>query len=119
MPCCIAYIGDLEGGHFQWDGGNWSGNSPPHISCSFPDSSNACYFLWDLIDKGHFKEAQQTDWGCSVAKVTKQEILDFLHLYYGDKVKHPEKFWSSEDRKCMESVLKAIAALEDGKLYGL
>ena len=83
MPFLDVYIGNLSDPSFHWDGGNWSGNVPTPLSPFFPQGHTDRSVLIDRIASGAY-EGKQTDWGGHVAKVTKQQIKDFIEEQYSD-----------------------------------
>lgn len=119
MPYLDVFVGDLESPDFKWEGGNWGGNSPSPLGLYFPNSRKAWYFLEGRFDEKFYKDAKQTDWGCDVARVTKAEIREFVHAFYGEKVEHPELFSDPDDQRRMKDLLDRIEELDDRKLYGL
>jgi len=87
-----VYIGDLADGPdpFDW-GGDWNiGNCPPVKSPHFPHPGGGMTgehrhsLVIVGIRDGRF-EGQHVDWGASVAKVSKAEILKFIAEVYGDE----------------------------------
>jgi len=76
-----VYIGDLGDASFRWDGGDWNGNVPVPISPFFPEGGRVWAALVDRIDDGTY-DGKQTDFGGYVAKVTKQQIIQFIHEQY-------------------------------------
>jgi hypothetical protein len=63
-------------------GGDWSGNTAPMISPYFPpgDAHNR---LFQKIQRGEYS-GKQVDWGAWAARVSKQQILDFIEETYRD-----------------------------------
>ena len=87
-----VYIGELSTGSDPLDwGGDWNGNVPDAKSPMFPPhgigslSEDPFSQLIDRISSGKF-QGKQVDWGGWAAKVTKEEILDFIaEVYQGDE----------------------------------
>jgi len=78
-----VYIGDLSDPRFHWDEGDWNANVPTRLSPFFPDGSRVRAALLNRIADGTYI-GKQTDFGGHVAKVTKQQIIDFIQEQYGD-----------------------------------
>src|ERR1035437_2205434 len=87
-----VFIGELSDGADPLDwGGNWNGNVPQAVSTTFPPHGGGMLGglpfsqLQDRISSGKF-QGKQVDWGGWAAKVTRQEILDFIaEVYLGDE----------------------------------
>jgi hypothetical protein len=87
-----VFIGELSSGADPLDwGGDWNGNVPDAKSPMFPPHGGGSlqeYPFSQLIDRissGRF-QGKQVDWGGWAAKVTKQEILDFIaEVYRGNE----------------------------------
>lgn len=79
MTSFDLYIGDLDDPKFHWDGGDWNGNSPRgatdvHVNVNrftFGEFTN-------MIDAGELP-GKKTDWGCWVARLTREEIEAVLN----------------------------------------
>ena len=94
MTSFDLYIGDLDDPNFHWEGGGWNGNSPR--------GATDVHVGVDRFTFGKFTNkinCKQTDWGCWVARLRREEI---------------------------EAVLSdlgvtglSVEMLEDGKMYGL
>jgi len=76
-----VYIG-YNDDSFSWDNGNWSGNIPRNGSAGFPVPA-PFNVLIDKIQAGEY-DGKQLDWGSWGAKVSKQQIVDFIKEYYND-----------------------------------
>ncbi len=99
MTSFDLYIGDLDDPKFHWKGGDWNGNSPRgatdvHVSV---DRFTFGKFTKKIGSGG--LPGKQTDWGCWVARLKREEI---------------------------EAVLSdlgvtglSVEMLEEGKMYGL
>lgn len=111
-----VYIGNLEddSGAFSFEGGDWSGNSPPVIVPLFPPATGYGEPFFTLKERIHSRryEGRQTDWGCWVAKVFKSEIRDFIHEVYRIP---PE----SAAPRYLKELLAIVETLDDTKVYGL
>ena len=67
---------------FKWENGNWNGNTPRNRGPWFPEKAP----FWPLIEKieaGKY-EGKQLDWGAYGAKVTKDQVVEFIQEQYGD-----------------------------------
>jgi hypothetical protein len=101
---------------------NPAGGTPMGIGPRFPCTTNgrAWYEVIWRIDDGRFKEWIQTDWGCWIAKVTKAQLLAFIHEIYADVIADPNSTaprpvtWAE-----VEDILRAAAELDDNTFYGL
>jgi len=83
MTCYDAYIGDLGDPTFRWEDGNWNGNMPRRLGPLFPSIDHASlnrFYEWAESEDCTFR---QTDWGCHIAKVDRQQLLRFMDYYYG------------------------------------
>lgn len=123
MSVFQMYIGDLDDPDFVWDPDDETyqiGNAPRAIGQNLPFSRGLGYMAFNLINKigaGEY-EGRQVDWGCWVARVTRAQIVDFIHEYY--------VWWQLYDRhddadsfdECAE-ILKCVINLDPGKYYGL
>ena len=90
---------------FDFYGGDYSGNIPNRGKAPFlPEAHKLLEALWKMKDNGEY-EARQLDWGAWGAKMTKQELSDFVEAFYG-KDKEPE-------------VREYIQGLEQDKAYVL
>jgi hypothetical protein len=86
MTICTVYVGDLNSPEFHWEGGDVNNNIPGRLSDEFPpfhEHYNVYFHAW-VRRTG--VECRQTDFGGWVARVTKQQILDFIaEGYAGDE----------------------------------
>ena len=108
MTYCSTYIGDLEDASFKWDGGDWSGNIPGNIGPPFPPAPkhyNAIFHEWVDISGVTCK---QTDFDGWVARVDRQQILDYIKYCYGD-----------DDSAEVQKLIEFVSGLDDSKIYGL
>jgi hypothetical protein len=88
MTSFDVYIGDLEGPDFKLKGGNWSGNFPQQLGPTFPPSSGMAPMdiylkVHALAESGKYP-SEQTDWGCWVVIMTRNELLKYIDRLYGD-----------------------------------
>lgn len=89
MTMCCVYIGDLNDSDFSWDAGNSGNNIPNRLSPDFPPASqfyNSDYHDWV---KAARVDCKQTDFGGWVAKVTKDQLMDYLTKTYSNKTGLP------------------------------
>jgi hypothetical protein len=110
-----AYVGRLDDPDFLWDGGDWSGNVPHRLSPFFPSTREPVF--WEVlrrIERGDY-EGKQTDWGGWVAKVTKQQLLEFMTDIYGA----PEQTTLNNAAHPLHELQQFIERLEDGGQYAL
>jgi hypothetical protein len=108
MTYCSTYIGDLDDTSFEWDVGDWNGNIPGRIGPEFPYAPkhyNAIFHEWVGISG---VTSKQTDFDGWVARVNKQQILDYIEYCYGADV--------TAD---LEKLLWFVNTLDDSKQYGL
>ena len=85
MTICEVYVGDLKDPGFKWQGGNWNCNIPARLSPIFPPlpgSYSRTYGAW-VSSAG--VESRQTDFGGHVARVTRQQILEFIAAGYASE----------------------------------
>ena len=75
-----VYVGFFDGSFDENDYSN-IGNSPKRQSPFFPDGSFAFRELKKRISDGAYV-GKQVDWGAWVAKVSKQQIKDFMSDMY-------------------------------------
>ncbi len=117
-----CYIGREPGPDetFSWEGGDWSGNQPPGIGAGrFPPSDcsqQPFAILQSRIYDGRY-EGKQTDWGCWVARASKEQILEFITDCYQDDTSHddPTRPYRYEGYR---SILEAANNLDpEGRYY--
>jgi len=77
-----VYVGFFDD-TFDWGGWSSVGNAPTRRSPFFPDGRKANDELQDRIKAGVY-EGRQVDWGAWVAKVNRQQILDFIKSVYSE-----------------------------------
>jgi hypothetical protein len=113
-----VYIGELSTGADPLDwGGDWNGNAPVRKSPFFPPSA-PFYKLKEMISSGKFP-GKQVDWGGWAARVSKQDILDFVaeayrgNTYYTDPNAMPHLYQD------MQTLMSYIHALPDDRSYAL
>ena len=122
MTACDVYIGDLDDPEFYWDGGDWNGNVPKPIASVFPPVGghyNECFHRW--VDESGV-ECRQTDFGGWVARVTRQQLVDYIEYCYGAESKYTDpdegQAWKHlVDR--LEKVRQEVASFDEGRLYAL
>lgn len=77
-----VYIGYFDE-NFQWDKIPPRGNAPKRRSPFFPYGSKQFSDLKARIQSGEY-EGKQTDWGAWVARVNKQQIVEFISDMYAE-----------------------------------
>jgi hypothetical protein len=82
MSVLDVWIGRLDDPKFHWDGGDWNGNLPRRVSPFLPTHA-PWYLLVRKIRNGEL-DGKQVDYGGFVARVTKQQIRDFVRECYAD-----------------------------------
>ncbi len=96
MPFFDVYIAELDDPHFSWELGEWTRNVPRPISPFFPPANGRepLRSVIDYIKKGVFK-GKQTDQNAWVARVTINELKQFLYDFYGDfnENKYHKEIW--------------------------
>jgi hypothetical protein len=108
MTYCSTYIGDLDDPKFSWEEGDWNGNIPRGLGESFPgylEHYNAQFKRWVVEADVTWK---QTDYGGWVAKVDKQQLLDFITYCYG-----------TDPKGRVQELIQFVNGLDDNKIYGL
>ena len=108
MTFCSTYLGDLEDPTFKWDGGDWNGNIPSSIGPIFPpepEHYNGRFHSW--VEKARVP-CKQTDFDGWVARVNKQQILEYISYCYGE-----------DDSARLRKLIKFVNTLDDSKIYGL
>jgi hypothetical protein len=88
MTSFDVYIGDLEGPDFKQKDGNWSGNFPQQLGPTFPACPDIAPMqiyseVHALFRSGKYP-SEQTDWGCWVVTMTRNQILKFIDHVYGE-----------------------------------
>jgi hypothetical protein len=113
MPFYDVYIGDLQDPTFHWEGGDWNGNVPHRLSPFFPPGylSGLKDSFWALITKieTNIFDRKQTDWGGWVARISKDQLLAFIHELYGDYEQSPS----------LEELRDYVTTLDPEKRYAL
>ncbi len=113
-----VHIGLLDDPKFSWEGGNWEDNTPSAISPLFPTAFGAFGELIDRIESGVY-EGKQTDWGAWVAKVSKQQILDFIEDSYAEDRNYTDPTYMPHLYEKMQELLRHVESLDDQKVYAL
>jgi hypothetical protein len=116
-----AYIGDLEDHNFKWTGGDWNGNVPRQLS---PTLVGCFWAIVRAIEAGRYP-GKQTDFGGWVAKVTRQQLLEFVQenleplRHEADSGQPPPEGYQGAHFERLQRVYAFLSTLEDGKLYAL
>ena len=108
MTYCSTYIGDLDCPGFEWEGGDWNGNIPGRVGPLFPPAVGHYHQKFHAWVNESGVVCKQTDFGGWVARVTRQQLLDFISYCYG-----PSK------TDAIERLIDFIGSLDDSKEYGL
>lgn len=89
-----AYIGNLDDPCFSWDtpAKGSETNSPRSLGPDFINAREACSLMWEK-GREQVYESKDTDWGTSVCRVTKKQLLEFIAELYGT---HSVLPWQSE-----------------------
>lgn len=117
MSYYSVYIGYMDN-TFDWDKGDWSGNTPNRRSPFFPPATPFDKVI-DKIDSGEF-EGKQLDWGAWGAKVNKEQIVNFIKESYGDSSGHN---WKRNQVafphliEQMDELISFINTLDDTSIY--
>jgi hypothetical protein len=120
-----VYIGELASGSdpLDWDG-DWNGNVPKVISPWFPPTGGISFpkhpfaQLIDRISTGKF-QGKQVDWGGWAAKVTKQEILDFITEVYGGDNCYTDPTVMPHLYEQMQTLTEYVNSLPEGGTFAL
>jgi hypothetical protein len=122
MTAFRVYIGDLEDPDFHWEGGNWSCNIPKSLTDNFPPgklgSSGTFFAIIKAIESGKYR-GKRTDWGASVARVNKQQIIDFISERFAGDPAYEDKSEMPHLRERLQLVVSQVRALDPKKEYGL
>jgi hypothetical protein len=113
MTVCETYVGDLDAPPFSWDGGDWNSNCPQAISTLFPPQRSHYNAAFHAFIKEHDLEFRQTDYGCWVARVTRDQIVEFIASTYEGCDDLP---WV---RETLPKIRQQVVGLNPTKLYAL
>jgi hypothetical protein len=120
VPICVVYVGDLEDPNFSWDGGDWNGNAPRHLSPDFPPTFGPTYGPWSIIYR-RIRDGQlpgrQTDWGAWVAPVTGREVVAVVEELYGDGYPMGDTF--PHLQAALDRLLRWLESIDPARLYAL
>jgi len=130
------YIASPDVPNFSWEQSD-NPYDPKIIGHKVPESREAFFLLKEKIDEGIYPYVM-TDWATWVAKVNKQQIIDFFKQLYGANFMHPEHGpiakWKLKlkerpdqfernrlkvDIESMSELLQTIQDLDDEKDYAL
>lgn len=114
MDVYIGYFDDF----FNWDGWSDVGNAPRRQSPFFPAGRKANWELQDRIKAGVY-EGRQVDWGAWVAKVNKQQILDFIADTHTEADKASWENWSPHLKRDYDELIAFVEALDPETYYAL
>lgn len=118
MSYLDVYIGDLGDPSFKWDGGNWNGNVPTRLSPFFPEGARVWRVLINQITNGAY-DGKQTDFGGFVARVTKQQIEDFIAVQYSNHDWYMPSGPMRHMYEQFEELRQFVANLDADKKYAL
>ena len=121
----FVYIGDLDHFHTVPEGeSSWSGNFPEQIGPSFVQTPGDVSMFFEVRDlaMSDDNEGKQTDWGCWVAIVTPDQILNLLDKWYGEgPIEIPE--WMKKQKRGKnrkdDDIRLFVRSLDQNKRYGL
>jgi hypothetical protein len=111
-----VYVGFFDGS-FDENGYSNIGNSPKRQSPFFPDGSFAFRELKKRISDGAYV-GKQVDWGAWVAKVSKQQIKDFMSDMYTDGSCFEQEH-NAHIKKDYLELIAFVADLDDEGEYAL
>jgi hypothetical protein len=116
-----VFVGELSEGDDPLDwGGDVNGNLPKVRGPYFPPQGSGAPFsrLRRKIASGEFP-GKQVDWGAWAAKVSKEQILDFIdEVYRGDNWYVDPTIMAHLFTK-MEELMAYVRSLPDGRSYAL
>jgi hypothetical protein len=119
MPICVVYVGDLDDPRFSWEGGDWNGNAPRHLSPDFPPTGPP-YGPWSIVYR-RIKEGElpgkQTDWGAWVAKVTGGEVTALVDELYGDGYPMGASF--PHLQRALDDLLRWVQTIDPARVYAI
>ena len=123
-----VFIGEIDVPGFSWEksdaDGEYGAVEPRSVSDSFPESYDDFSELRDRMEDGRYV-TKPIDWGTWAAKVSKQEIIEFLKDQYGDDIMEEESAYikSRSEYKVYVEKTKGLIALvtqfDDNKTYAL
>ena len=105
MTVCVVYVGDLEDPKFLWDGGDWNGNVPARLSPEFPPMSGHYNEVFHSWVKAKGLTCEKTDFSGWVARVTKEQIFEFVAEAYRGSEKLPWVADRLSELKCFVETL--------------
>ena len=106
-----VFIGYLDDPDFHWDGGDWNGNIPHRKSPFFPNASQSFSAVIKKIKEGKF-EGKKVDWGGFVAKLTTDEIEQFLD----EQNQNDANEWT---QNTIKEIKEFLHTLDKNKQYAL
>jgi len=128
-----VYIAATDVPGFSWEQSNHPVD-PTKLGRLVPDAREAFFLLTDKINEGEYSYIM-TDWATWVAKVSKQQIIDFFKQLYGVNFMHPKYgYIAIRERKLkkqpdndflhidieeMSKLMQTIDTLDDKKTYAL
>ncbi|MGW8317110.1 MAG: hypothetical protein ACWGNV_16050 [Bacteroidales bacterium] len=131
-----VYIASPDVPGFSWKQSD-SSIEPKKIGPFVPESREAFFLLRDKMEEGIY-EYIMTDWATWVAKVSKQQIIDFFTELYGDGFMHwePEDVFEGKQKAdpyskrphidifdfeidAMVELIQLIQGLDESKVYAL
>jgi len=119
-----VYIGDLDDPDFKQEDGNWSGNFPKQLGPTFPWVTdiapiNIYLKVHSLAKSGKYPSAQ-TDWGCWVVTMTRNQILKFIDHVYGEGPIQVNNLTIKEGQTREDHDVRLFAeSLDPSKKFGL
>ena len=123
-----VFIGEIDVPGFSWEksdaDGEYGAVEPRLVSDGFPESHDDFLELRDRMEDGRYV-TKPIDWGTWAAKVSKQEIIEFLRNQYGDDIMEEESAYIKSqdyckvDVKTMKGLITLVRQLDDNETYAL
>lgn len=119
-----VYVGYLDTTDtFNYDGGDWNGNTPKRITSIFPFSHDVWRLIMSKMKNQEF-EGKQTDWGAYVVKVNKEQIIDIFEEVVSKNKSIIEfvgrqKTYKDKDVYNIQNIRNELNQLDSNTLYAL
>lgn len=85
-----VFLGDLTDPSFNYEGGDWSGNTPRRIGNYFPRPNDIFFQILDMVEK-KIVDGRQTDWGSWTVRLYPHEMVGVVRNLYGEEACAKEK----------------------------
>jgi hypothetical protein len=117
LTLVTTYVGRMDDAQFNWHRALHSSDSniPRPITRDFPPGDVADELCRRIRD-GEY-EGKQTDWGAWVARVSRQQILEFLEHCYGGSPTYSEKSSLPWLRSWYRELREEVEALDADSEY--